>query len=162
MQIKLFCPTLLCVFSNWIDIVFHVICMHFKQLIGDITSFDDSVDANNLSTVHAIDSSSSPREEEPIVEKEVEPLNQFSDEEEEELLTAGLDDEVHSQKLEAPIVNNAALPLNQFSDDDEEDELLTAGVDDELPVKKMEIAVSPIKPILADDDSIEDENLLSD
>eukprot|EP00956_Cyclotella_meneghiniana_P003355 scaffold4069_cov85-Cyclotella_meneghiniana.AAC.5 len=145
-----------------IDIVFHVICMHFKQLIGDITSFDDSVDANNLSTVHAIDSSSSPREEEPIVEKEVEPFNQFSDEEEEELLTAGLDDEVHSQKMEAPIANNAALPLNQFSDDDEEDELLTAGLDDELPVKKMEIAVSPIKPILADDNSIEDENLLSD
>ena len=67
--------------------------MHFKQLIGDITSFDDSVDANNLSTAHAIDSSSSPREEEPIVEKEVEPLNQFSDEEEEELMVGEDEDE---------------------------------------------------------------------
>ena len=138
-----------------------LIFVHPMQLIGDITSLDDSADVQNLSTAHVIESSISPRDEEPMTEK-VEPLHQFSDEEEEELLTAGPDDEVHAEKVEVPIVEKAAVPLNQFSDDDEEDELLTAGLDDELPAKKIEIAVSPIKPILTDDDSIEDENLLSD
>lgn len=137
------------------------IFLHPMQLIGDITPLDDSADVQNLSTAHVIDSSISPRDEEHMTEK-VEPLDRFSDEEEEELLTAGPDDEVHAEKVEVPIVEKAAVPLNQFTDDDEEDELLTAGLDDELRAKKIEIAVSPIKPILTDDDSIEDENLLSD
>lgn len=60
--------------------------------------------------------------------------------------------------------NNAAAPLNQFSDDDfEEEELLTAGLDDDAPSDEVVENVSPTKPALVvDDDSIEDENLLSD
>ena len=59
-----------------------------------------------------------------------------------------------------------ASQLDQFSDDDlEDEELLTAGLDEgeEVPMDKVEEIVSPIKPVLvADDDSIDDENLLSD
>ena len=59
-----------------------------------------------------------------------------------------------------------ASQLDQFSDDDlEDEELLTAGLDEgeEVPMDKVEEIVSPIKPALvADDDSIDDENLLSD
>jgi secreted protein with Ig-like and vWFA domain len=60
--------------------------------------------------------------------------------------------------------NNAVAPLNQFSDDDfEEEELLTAGLDDDAPSDEVVENVSPTKPALVvDDDSIEDENLLSD
>ena len=58
-----------------------------------------------------------------------------------------------------------ASQLDQFSDDDlDDEELLTAGIDDEeVPMEKVDELVSPIKPALvADDDSIEDENPLSD
>ena len=64
--------------------------------------------------------------------------------------------------IDEPTENNAA-PMNQFSDDNlEDDELL---VDDEpeeqQPVEEMP-DVSPIKPSICDEDSIEDDNLLSD
>ena len=66
-----------------------------------------------------------------------------------------------TDSIDEPIAENDEVPLNQFSDDDlEDDELL---VDDEPEEQQPEMPdVSPIKPSIPDDDSIEDDNLLSD
>ena len=85
------------------------------------------------------------------------------EQEEEELLTSGIDDPV--QSVEEPMHD---APLNQFSDDDlEDEELLTAGLDDRIP-SQVDVdghVLMVNKPALVenyDDDSIDDENLLSD
>jgi len=72
--------------------------------------------------------------------------------EDEELVVDGVEDKAFTAVNEAP--------LNQFSDDSlGDEELLTAGLEDDVE----NADVSPLDPTpVADDDSIEDDNLLSD
>eukprot|EP00804_Cyclotella_cryptica_P022848 CCRYP_005048-RA/>CCRYP_005048-RA protein AED:0.16 eAED:0.16 QI:343/1/1/1/0.66/0.5/4/97/440 len=93
----------------------------------------------------------------------LDPRAQDELEEEEELLTSGIEDPVKT--VEEHVTD---APLNQLSDDDlEDDELLTAGLDNGIPSQVDYVNHVPVanKPVLVDhydDDSIDDENLLSD
>ena len=81
---------------------------------------------------------------------------------EEANLTRVSDSDALVDDVDEPQTNNDAVLLNQFSDDDlEDDELL---VDDEPEQREHvdEVDVSPIKSSAADDDSMDDDNLLSD
>ncbi|KAL7521357.1 hypothetical protein ACHAWX_006035 [Stephanocyclus meneghinianus] len=111
------------------------------NLVGDVT-IENSIDITNVLDARAQD--------------------ELEQEEEDEMLTSGIDD--HVQTVEE-FVNDT--PLNQFSEDDlEDEELLTAGLDSGISTKvDDENQVVPNKPVLVehyDDDSIDDDNLLSD
>jgi hypothetical protein len=110
-------------------------------LVGDVT-FENSIEITNSVDARAQD--------------------ELEQEEEDELLTSGIDD--HVQTVEE-FVNDT--PLNQFSEDDlEDEELLTAGLDKDISSKvDDDNHVVANKPTLVehyDDDSIDDDNLLSD
>lgn len=112
-----------------------------SQLVGDVT-IENSIDITNVLDARAQD--------------------ELEQEEEDEMLTSGIDD--HVQTVEE-FVNDT--PLNQFSEDDlEDEELLMAGLDSGISTKvDDENQVVPNKPVLVehyDDDSIDDDNLLSD